>query len=186
MKHVGTQRVDSDRLVLRRFKSGDAESIYNNWANDDEVTANLSWPTHSKLETSEKILDYWLEEYNEGNTYHWGIELKESSRLIGSISVVKIDEKNESCEIGYCIGRKFWGQGITSEALRLIVDFLFEQVHPERIYAYHLSDNPASGEVMKKSGMKYEGRLRHYRKKPNGVYYDCVFYSILSSEHEHV
>jgi len=184
MKHVGTQRVESDRLVLRRFKSGDAEGIFNNWANDDEVTVHLSWPTHKSVETSEKVLSIWLNDYSKISTYNWGIELKASGELIGSIGVVKLDEDNESFEMGYCIGRKFWGQGITSEALRVLVDFLFKHVLPERIYAYHLTDNPSSGKVMKKSGMKYEGRLRHYRKMTSGMYTDCDFYSILRSEHE--
>lgn len=183
MKHVGTQRIESDRLILRRFEPGDAESIYGNWANDDKVTVHLTWPTHKTVETSEKVLGFWLDSYNDISTYNWGIELKTSGELIGSIGVVNIDETNESCEMGYCIGRKYWGQGITSEALRFLIDFLFENVEPERIFALHHSDNPASGEVMRKAGMEHEGKLRSYRKKTNGKFVDCDFYSILRTDY---
>lgn len=184
MEHVGTLRIESDRLVLRRFKLGDAESIFTNWANDDQVTKHLTWPTHKSVEISQKVLGFWIKDYDKLDTYHWGIQLKTTDDLIGSISVVNIDEDNESCEIGYCIGQKYWGQGITSEALNLVIDFLFKSIEPERIYALHHSDNPASGKVMKKAGMQYEGRLRHYRKKTSGEYVDCDFYSILKSDNQ--
>lgn len=184
MEHVGTLRIESDRLVLRRFESGDAESIFTNWANDDQVTEHLTWPTHKSVEISEKVLGFWMNDYNMLNTYHWGIQLKKIEDLIGTISVVDIDEDNENCQIGYCIGRKYWGQGITTEALNLIIDFLFKSIELERIYAFHHSDNPASGKVMKKAGMQYEGRLRHYRQKTNGEYIDCDFYSVLKSDNQ--
>ena len=183
MKHVGTQRLESDRLILRQFEAGDAKSIFGNWANDDEVTVHLTWPTHKTVETSENVLGFWIDAYNDLSTYNWGIQLKATGEIIGSIGVVHMDEDNECCEMGYCLSRKYWGQGITTEALCKIIDFLFTHVEPERIFAFHHSDNPASGEVMKKAGMKYEGKLRHYRKKISGRFTDCDFYSVLKSEY---
>ncbi len=181
MKHVGTQRLESERLVLRKFQEGDGPSIFKNWASDDQVTVHLTWPTHQSVETSQKVLGFWLEGYQKLDNYQWGIVVKASGELIGSIGVVHMDETNEACEIGYCIGRKYWGQGITSEALKAVIQFLFDQVEPERIYAFYHADNPGSGRVMEKAGMEYEGRLRHYRKKTSGEFVDCLFYGVLKS-----
>ena len=81
-------------------------------------------------------------------------------------------------EIGYCIGRSWWGQGITSEALSAVLDFLFQEVGVESIIAKHAVDNPASGRVMEKAGMNFlPGK---YEK--NGIFYDVPQYRITREE----
>lgn len=95
------------------------------------------------------VLDEWAVSYKKPDYYQWAIVLKDIKEPIGSISVVKIDEKTEMVEIGYCIGRSWWNQGITSEALRAVMDFMFDQVGANRIQAKHDVNNPHSGRSMK-------------------------------------
>ena len=91
----------------------------------------------------------------------------------------KIDFK-KIC-FGYCIGKKWWHQGITSVTLKTVIDFLFDEVGANRIESYHDPNNPNSGGVMKKCDMKYEGTMRSYKKTNQGITDACV-YSILKSE----
>ncbi len=182
MKHCGTKYLETDRLILRRFKKEDAEAMYNNWTSDNEVTKYLMWPTHSSQEVSQGILDKWVRSYSDDRFYQWAIVLKENGDMpIGSISAVDIKEKTSMAHIGYCIGRAWWHKGITSEALRAVMDFLFDEVGANRIEARHDPRNPNSGKVMKKCGMKYKGTLRSYDWNNQGLC-DACYYALLKAE----
>lgn len=182
MKHCGTQRLETDRLILRRFVIEDAAAMYQNWASDDEVTKYLTWPTHANLEVSQSVINDWTNSYTEETFYQWAIVLKElGEEPIGSISVVDRKEKTSTVHVGYCIGRAWWHQGIVSEALKVVMDFLFDVVGANRIEARHDPRNPNSGRVMKKCGMQYEGTLRSSDWNNQGVC-DVCYYALLKSE----
>ena len=159
MKDLGTKRLETERLILRRFTLEDAEKMYENWAGDPEVTKFLTWPTHESAEISRQILKEWVAAYDNPEIYQWCIEEKESGEPVGSIAVVSRNEKAQSCEIGYCISRSRWHKGITTEALAEVMRYLFEEVGVLRLESRHDPKNPYSGEVMKKCGMKYEYAL---------------------------
>ena len=182
LNHQGTQTIDTTRLILRRFTEHDAQDMFNNWATDHEVTRYLSWPVHTDVEVSKKILFGWIASYTNPEFYQWAIMLKDEQKVIGTISLITLSNNHENCEIGYCIGRKYWGQGIVTEALQGVISFLFREVGFERISAFHHSENIASGRVMVKAGMQYEGRLRHFHKNTKGEFVDCDFYSILKTD----
>lgn len=157
MNHCGTQKLETERLILRRYENSDASAMYKNWASDDEVTKFLMWKTHDSVEISESIISDWLQQYAEEKYYHWAIVLKENGdEPIGDIAVVHMNEDVAMMHIGYCIGKSWWHQGITSEALKAVMDFLFDIVGANRIESRHDPRNPNSGKVMQKCGMKYE------------------------------
>lgn len=181
MEHKGTIRLETDRLILRQFKIEDAENVFNNWASDDEVTKYLTWPTHSSVEMSRGYMEFCINGYNEKNVYQWGMEMKNSHELIGNISVVKIIDEIDSVELGWVIGRKWWENGYTAEAAERLLEFFFTEVSVNRICAGHDIDNPNSGRVMQKIGMKYEGTLRQSGKNNQGIV-DMANYSVLREE----
>lgn len=181
MNHIGTVRLETDRLILRQFRKDDAETMYRNWASDDEVTKYLTWSSHKNVEMSLGYINYCLQGYKEPAFYQWGIELKESHELIGNISVVKVIDEIDSLELGWVIGRKYWGKGYTAEAANKLVEVLFDKVGANCIYAGHDVNNPNSGKVMKKIGMRFEGILRQSGRNNQGIV-DCARYSILKSE----
>ena len=185
LKHIGTQKLETERLILRKFKEDDAVDMFKNWASDSEVTKYLTWSAHSTVEVSRQITDLWVSEYCNMEHYQWAIELKEIGEVIGSIGLVNIDNDNENCEIGYCMGKAFWGKGIMTEAFSEIINFLFKEIGFERLGARHDVDNPASGRVMEKSGLKYEGTLRKSCRDNKGNLVDCKYYSILKDEFLH-
>ena len=182
MKHCGTQSLETDRLVLRRYVTEDAAAMYKNWASDEEVTKFLTWPTHSSQEVSQYVIEDWVNQYSNESYYHWGIVLKgNGDEPIGDIAVVYMKENVSMVHIGYCIGRTWWHRGIMSEALKAVMDFLFDVVDVNRIEAGHDPRNPNSGKVMKKCGMKYEGTLRSSGWNNQGVC-DVCYYALLKSE----
>lgn len=182
MNHIGTKTLETERLILRKFKDEDASDLFNNWANDSNVTKFLTWPTHENLDISKYVIGLWLDEYSNDNVYNWCIELKELGQAIGGISVVSIDENVEEVEIGYCIGKEYWNKGIVTEAFSSIIKFLFEEVDVKRIVAKHDTNNPASGAVMKKCGLQFEGINRKAGKNNTGIC-DMAVYSILKEEY---
>lgn len=183
MNHLGTTQLQTNRLLLRRLSLDDAASMFNNWASDPCVTKHLTWPTHKNIDVTITILKEWVDNYKYNNFYQWGIVLKESNELIGSISVVSIDENNKEVEIGYCLSRAWWNKGITTEALAKLIQFFFEEVKVDKIVAKHDINNPASGKVMIKNNMKHEKTLRNAATTSNNELCDVAYYSILKSNY---
>ncbi len=182
MNHCGTKKLETDRLVLRQYTADDARAMFENWANDEKVTEFLMWKPHTSPTETEQILKDWVRHYSENNYYNWAIVLKENrDEPIGNIAVVHSDEKTDMMHIGYCIGRKWWHKGVTSEALKAVMDFLFDEVNANRIESRHDPRNPHSGGVMKKCGMKYEGTLRSSDWNNRGIC-DACYYALLKSE----
>lgn len=182
VKHCGTQRLETDRLILRRYVNEDAMAMYKNWASDKEVTKFLTWPSHSSQEVSQYVTGDWVNQYSNESYYHWAIVLKDNGdEPVGDIAVVDMKENISMVHIGYCIGRTWWHRGITSEALKAVMDFLFDVVDVNRIEARHDPRNPNSGKVMKKCGMKYEGTLRSADWNNQGIC-DASYYALLKSE----
>jgi len=183
MNHLGTKRMETDRLILRPNMMEDAEAMYRNWASDPEVTKFLSWSTYKSVEDAYTILNIWIPQYLDPAFYQWAIELKKLGEPIGSISVVNIDDRVDMVEIGFCIGKPWWGQGIMTEAFQSVIDFLFGEVGVQRIEAGHDPNNPASGAVQRKCGLKYEGTLRRSIRSNQGNT-DKVVLAILKEEWE--
>lgn len=181
LRHSGTRTIETRRLILRRFKVEDAQSMYDNWASDPEVTKYLTWQPHVSAEATAELLEDWEGSYEQGSYYNWAIVLKELGEPIGSISVVEQKDDLKKAHIGYCIGKKWWRQGIMTEALGAVIRYLFSEGY-QRIDSRHDPRNPHSGDVMKKCGMQYEGTLRNYDWNNQG-YCDACFYSILAGEY---
>lgn len=181
MNHLGTKKLETTRLILRPFVKEDAPAMYRNWASDPEVTKFLSWPTYKTVDTAHEILDIWVPQYSDPAFYQWAIELKDLGEVIGSISVVNTDERVDMVEIGFCIGKNWWGQGIMTEAFRVVIDFLFDEVGVQRIEAGHDPNNPASGAVQRKCGLTYEGTLRRSIRSNQGIT-DKAVYAILKAD----
>ncbi len=184
MEHKGTVRLETERLILRRFMIDDAEAMFRNWCSDDEVTKFLMWTTHTDVEETRETLKEWEENYAKDDNYLWAITLKENGdEVLGSISAVEVDDKIDKIHIGYCLSRKYWHQGIMSEALAALVRFFFEEVKANRIESRHDPRNPNSGKVMMKCGLKFEGTLRQNDWNNQGICDESV-YGLLKSEWE--
>ena len=182
MNHKGTQTIETERLILRKCRPDDAQALFDNWASDDNVTKFMTWSAYKSVEEAHRRIAYLLGEYDDDNFYEWFIELKEIGQPIGSIGAVHVNDDVRLAHIGYCLGRQWWGQGIMPEALSAVIRFFFEQVGVNRVEACHDVNNPNSGRVMAKCGMKYEGTLRQSGWNNQGIN-DRAFYGILREEY---
>lgn len=183
LRHQGTITLETERLILRRFKETDVKNMFKNYASDEEVAKYLSWSAHQSEELTKQVIDRWIEEYQSEETYQWAIELKEQAENIGSISILDVNTADGNGKIGYCIGKSWWGQGIVTEALTAVLELAFTEIGFERIEARHDVENPASGRVMEKCGLTYEGTLRKIVRNNQGQLIDCKYYSILKEEY---
>lgn len=179
LNHRGTQTLTTPRLTLRAFREEDAQDMFTNWASDPEVTKYLTWPAHSSVDVSRFVLADWVKHYAEQDFYQWAIEW--DGHAIGSIAVVSHNDRAGAAHIGYCLGRNWWHMGIMSEALRAVMDFLFDEVGYQRIESRHDPRNPHSGGVMRKCGMRCEGTLRQSDWNNQGIC-DASWYALLKSE----
>lgn len=182
MKHQGTRTLETPRLILRRFCVGDAPAMFRNWSADPEVTRFMTWMPNGDIETARAVLRSWVPEYRKADYYQWAIVLKSLGEPVGSISVVHSRDDIRSAEIGYCIGRRWWHQGITSEAFGAVIVFLIGGEGYSRIEARHDPRNPHSGGVMKKCGLRYEGTMRQADKNNQGICDYCM-YGLLAEDY---
>ena len=180
MDKIGTKRIETERLSLRRFTVEDADAMYRNWASDPLVTKYLTWPPHATVEDTRALLADWVTKYDDCAYFNWAIERK-GVGLIGSIGVVSLSEEIGAAELGYCIGVPWWGEGLMTEAVKALLDFLFDEVDVNRVTAKHDVENPRSGRVMTKAGMHLEGTLRQAGKNNRGII-DVVVYSMIRSD----
>lgn len=180
--HKGTVQLETPRLILRRAKIEDAEAMFRNWANDPEVTKYLTWPPHSDIAVTKQLLTSWVDSYEREDYYQWMIVHKQIAEPIGSIMVSTLG-RAQSAHVGYCIGKNWWHQGIMTETLKAVMDFLFDEVGYHRVESMHDSNNPNSGKVMNKCGMKYEGTLRMADRNNQGIC-DACYYGLLADERQ--
>ena len=107
MNKTGTQTIETHRLILRQFRLKDAEDMFAAWASDPDVTRFLTWPAHTSEDITRMVLTDWISRYGDGSFFNWAIEWKETGRVIGNISVVRIEEAIEEAELGYCLGKAY-------------------------------------------------------------------------------
>ncbi|MDY6065485.1 MAG: GNAT family N-acetyltransferase [Finegoldia sp.] len=182
MNHKSSLTLESQRLILRKFKVDDIEAAYKNWMSSEKVCKFLTWGPYDDISKVEYIIKLWINNYIFKNFYNWAICLKDTDEAIGNISA-EIDENIGEARIGYVLSDKYRSQGYMTEALGTVIDFFFNEVNINRIEARHSIKNPASGEVMKKCGLTYEGTLRQKDKSNYGIT-DLSIYSLLRDEYE--
>lgn len=194
MRHAGTQEIETPRLLLRRLLPSDAPMMYANWASDPEVTRWLRWTPHKDVAETRELLTAWALLYPNEDYYQWAIVEKASGQVFGSISIynslagepqqkAKWPGRDISAGIwepGYCIGRKWWNKGYTTEALDALVEYWFKNTDSNWLACCHAAENPASGRVMTKAGFVYDHDDVYH--KFDGTSVPCRCYA-LTREH---
>jgi [ribosomal protein S5]-alanine N-acetyltransferase len=168
------------RLILRPFHLSDAP-VVQHLAGAPEVAATTLNVPHPY---QDGMAEAWIKSHEKDFAARrqavFAVAWRESNEFCGCIGL-GIDERHRHAELGYWIGVPFWGYGICTEAAREILRFAFEELDLHRVYASHMTNNPASGRVMQKIGMMHEGCLReHYFK--DGRFVTTEQYGILKSD----
>ena len=183
LKEIGTKVIETNRLILRKFTIDDVENVYNNWTSDVKANEFLSWNIHENKEVTLEEVKKILKEYEDPYVFNWVVELKETKEIIGNIKTAKIKVNGDICEIGFCYGSKFWGNGYGAEALKEVLKFLIKEVGFRLVEGWCTSDNPASEKVMINAGMQKEAVLRKRKiNKVTKMISDYIIYSITREE----
>jgi len=179
LTHIGTQTINTARLVLRQFSINDAEDMFI-WASNPQVVKYLSYYPHKDIDETKQILKDWINKYKNPDEYNWAIVFNDI--VIGNISVVLKDDACYSCHLGWQIDVPYWNNGIMTETAGAVVDYLFDKVGYDRISSGHDTRNIGSGRVMEKIGMKLEGTFRRYCYQKDGSIGDKNCWAILKSD----
>jgi len=174
--------IRTDRLLLRPFDLADA-GIVQRLAGDFEVAKTSLTIPHPY---ADGVAATWIVDHDanfeRGLSLTLAIIMSAPSQLIGAISL-RMEKRFSHAEMGYWIGRPYWNMGYATEAGRAVVDYGFRTLGLHRIFAHHMVRNPASGRVMQKLGMQYEGCMREHGMRWE-KFEDLALYGILSSEYK--
>jgi [ribosomal protein S5]-alanine N-acetyltransferase len=173
---VKHSQMESERIMLRPVSLNNAEDMFE--YNSDEETTRFIYDPHTDLDqTKRMIANYYFKE----PIGKYSIVLKDSNKMIGTVEF-RVHDYNNSGELGFTLNRHFWGHGYMTEAGKLILELAFPILDLDRVYAGHDVRNVASGRVLKRLGMTYEGTHRR-DQKVKGVLTDTAYYSILKDEY---
>ncbi len=173
-----TPVLTTKRLVLDRLTMADVPEV-TRWLSSESVCRNLLHLPHRPPEEYEEMIRRVTEQYDAAEDYfQWAV--RENGVCIGRMSLV-VNRRHQSGTVAYFLAETAWGKGYMTEILTRVIDFAFDELGLNRIEADHFAENPASGRVMEKSGMKKEGYARQKYCK-EGVFHDAVLYAILKSD----
>lgn len=178
MKNIGTKRIETERLILRKIALKDAQPLCE-LLNDKDVQDYLAGiPSNYTYEMAVDYIGQVLaKKYKDRHFYDWGIIEKASNTLVGRICVYRQDEDRRMADLVWYMFPSVRGKGYTTEAALAVVKLL-QSLGYERIEAFANVDNVASHRVMEKIGMKYEGTLKKYDQRRDGTLYDAKMYAI--------
>jgi RimJ/RimL family protein N-acetyltransferase len=172
----------SNRIILRKLKDTDANDIYKNAKDKEVVRFTLNIPHPYLYSDATKFISSSIIKWNKKENFTFGITPTSTNKVIGIITLKDIDWRNKKAELGYWLGKKYWGKGIMTEAVGLILCHGFRDLKLHRIYAYIFEKNTASEKVLRKSGFTLEGKKRDVRFR-NGKWHNELMFSILRKEY---
>lgn len=177
MMHCGTQTIETQRLILRRFQSADAADMLRNWASDPAVQHEYGEPVYETPDAVKGLLQTYLAGYVQPDFYRWAIVERATGQNIGMIAFCKVWADSKTAEIEYCIGADFWGHGFAGEALEAVIEWTFAHTGFDKLEAYHRAANPKSGRVLQKSAMHRTETVERFKRageSPEGEICYCI------------
>lgn len=140
-------RLTTDRLLLRPLTMRDAADMFA-YSRDPEVARHVLWDAHKSMADTRSCLRYIISQYHSGAPSSWGIVLRETNRVVGTIGFMSYSDADSVVELGYSLARSCWNGGLMTEALAAVLRECFTVLRLHRVEAMHECDNPASGRVM--------------------------------------
>jgi RimJ/RimL family protein N-acetyltransferase len=179
---IEAPRLGTERLVLRPLQLEDAPEMQRLAGDREIASTTLTIPHPYEDGMAEAWIRSTWEQHQKGEAIALAIVERQQQAFLGIIGL-HLRPEHERAEMGYWIGQPYWGRGYVTEAARRMLRYGFEELGLNRIYASHFGHNPASGRVMQKIGMRYEGLSRQHVKKW-GEFVDLETYAILRSDYE--
>lgn len=166
LNKIGTQEIETKRLLLRRLKISDAEDMFHYWATDPCVSKYYTWEPHKDISETEQAIKTWVAQYDDPLCFHWIIIDKETQKAMGTFFINRIDEETCTGTINCILAQPVWGKGFATEITQAVVSYCFEKVNFQKIFAHHHENNIGSGKALMKAGLHYTHTSYH-------TYEDC-------------
>lgn len=174
--------LEGEKIYLRDVRLDDVDDNYYKWMNDPEV--NQYMETRFQPQGKDCIMDYVKRHKDKSDELFFAICLKENDEHVGNIKLGPINYYHRTADISYFIGESsYWGRGIASEAIKLVLKFGFMALDLKKIRAGTYMSNKGSQAVLKKNGFVLEGRLRQHVSTMGGQREDCLIWGLLTEEY---
>ena len=184
LTHIGTQTIETERLILRRFEYSDIDSMLRNWISDEKTQYDYGELYYPTSEAVRNLFDTkYIVSYAKNDYYRWAVIEKESGECIGQIAYFTMATKNLHGEIEYVIGPAFQGKGYATEMTKAVIAFGFDKINLHRVEIDCRPENTASRRVIEKCGLTYEGTFRDFFWRKDH-YEGRMVFSILKEEYE--
>jgi ribosomal-protein-alanine N-acetyltransferase len=170
----------TERLLLRKVTQEDLDDFYA-WASDPEVTHYVTWHAHTSPEETQEFINRILDRYKHAKIAPWAIVDRQENRMIGLNGFCTWDVRHHRAELAYVLSRPHWGKGYITETSQAIINFGFQNMNLNRIFARCRVPNIGSARVMEKCGMTYEGTLREVAFVKN-QFVDLKYYALLKKD----
>lgn len=172
----------TERLLLRSLILEDAVDVQRLAGEYDVASTLTNMPHPYEDGMAEEWIRSCYDRFEKDEALNFAITLRTDKKLIGGIAL-RLDPKNENGELGYWIGKSYWNHGYATEAAKAVVAYSFEVLKLNRVHAKHFKRNPASGRVLEKIGMQYEGCFRQHVKKWDN-FEDLMGYGMLKADYD--
>lgn len=183
MKYAELETLETERLILRKLSMEDLYDYYERIGSDGEVSKYMLWEPHQDIGETLETFEKTLAAYEEGNYYRWVAEEKNGDGVIGTMSLLRFDEEEDSCSFAYMFAKDWWGKGYATEAMTAVLNFAVEKMGIKKITADHFAGNDASGAVMRKLGMTHIGTVKDKYEK-HGHKVDAELYELVLDQTE--
>lgn len=174
------KNIETERLFLRPYDLTDA-SMVQKLADDKAIAETTFVPYPYTIEKVKEWINRHAEMIQNGDAYPFAVLLKNENQLIGAMTI-RVDQVHHKGELAYWVGKDYWGKGFATEMSKAVLAFGFHELNLHRIWAPVMKKNIASGKVMEKIGLSYEGTLKEDILKW-GSYEDVHIYGLLRKDY---
>jgi ribosomal-protein-alanine N-acetyltransferase len=150
-----TPILETQRLILRPLRMEDVNDVYDGWESDPEVAKYMLWTSHNEISKTREWLEFETSKIEADDWYRWGFEEKGTGNLVGT-GLIYLEEEFGLYEIGYNLGKEYWGEGFTTEAMTEVIRFAKEELKLTELVARHAKENNNSERVLKKLGFLFD------------------------------
>jgi [ribosomal protein S5]-alanine N-acetyltransferase len=171
---------ETSRLLAKPAAVADAQVIFDDYAGDPAVAKYMTWTPHRSVADTKEFLSRCERVWIEGSAFPWSLWLKQDGAFVG---LIEVRVRASAVDLGYALARRWWRQGLMSEAVTAMVEWALAQPTIYRVWATCDVDNMASARLLERVGMEREGVLRRWLVHPNlsEAPRDCLCYSIVKA-----
>lgn len=178
-----TPRLETDRLILREIQEQDTKDIFNCWMNDNAVSKYMWWKASDDIADTERFVKRELDNVENAKWYRWLLILRDSQELAGTVLLYWNDEDAAPhWDISYNLGKKYWGKGYTTEAVKRVLEFAKSKLGISECITSYAKVNLSSANVLHKLGFEDIGDIQYECSKGEFITEGSICKKTLSND----